>query len=79
MYFSKWRRTYRYAVSSPDPGDSQTDILQQYVAVELYCEVHTDFDFTRKFKEGAGDLRRKVAHLFAFNDDQDPAITCALL
>ncbi|KAG1751812.1 common central domain of tyrosinase-domain-containing protein [Suillus lakei] len=28
-YFSKWKRTYRYAYSSPDPEESHIDLLQK--------------------------------------------------
>lgn len=31
-------------------------------------------ELQQAFKAGAQDLRRRVAHLFTFNDDQDPAI-----
>ncbi|KAG1751810.1 common central domain of tyrosinase-domain-containing protein [Suillus lakei] len=55
-YFSKWKRTYRYADSTPNPEDSRIDLLQE------------------TFKAGAKDLRRRVAHLFTFNDDEDSAI-----
>lgn len=77
-YFSKWLRTYRYAASVPDPKGSQIDQLQKSVPVELHCEIDTDFDFVRAFKAGAKDLRRRVAYLFSFSDDQDPPIAYVL-
>jgi tyrosinase len=42
-------------------------------------EASTDFAFVRAFKAGAKDLRRRVAHLFTFNDDENSAIAYVLV
>lgn len=42
-------------------------------------EAGADFAFIRTFKAGANDLRRRVAQLFTFNDDENSAIAYVLI